>query len=398
MNRKLDYGLFWAGQFTSRFGDAIFHIAVIWLALELTGSKSAMGLISMAGYLPALVFGLAAGAVADRVDRRRLMMASDVVQGLAVLTIPALHHFGVLQGWQLGAAAFVVATGAAFFSPARDSFLPMVSDPQRLLRANSWMHVSGHVAWVLGPIVAGALITLVGTVHLFTLDAATFLISFISLALLRVRPDAAGGAIARPSAWADVREGLVYAWGSRRLRGLLVMTALNNLIIMGPAVVGTPIFIKEELGGGALDYAVLSSLLFAGMATCALLMGKFGEGLPKGKTLLVGVILDGLTFLPFAWCESFVSMGALLYIHGLAVPLLVSSRPTIVQEHVPDALRGRVFSLIDLTVVGSTALSCGLTGIVAEAVSMRTIYLFIGVGGALCGIIGFSARELARTR
>ncbi len=76
--RRLDYGLFWAGQFTSRFGDAVFHIAVIWLALELTGSKRAMGLISMAGYLPALLIGLFAGAVADRVDRRRLMMGSDV--------------------------------------------------------------------------------------------------------------------------------------------------------------------------------------------------------------------------------------------------------------------------------------------------------------------------------
>ena len=399
--RRLNYGLFWAGQFTSRFGDAIFHIAVIWLALELTGSKTAMGIISMAGYLPALTFGLFAGAVADRVDRRRLMMVSDVVQALAVLTIPLLHHYGVLRGWHLGVAAFALATGAAFFGPARDALLPEVADPARMLRANSWLHVSGHVAWVLGPVAAGALIAWVGTVQLFTLDALTFAVSFVTLWALRLPKASTSDTqqpASHPSALADVTAGLRYAWSDQRLRGLLLMTALNNLIIMGPAVVGTPIFIKEELGGDATDYATLSSLLFAGMATSAFLLGKFGEGLPKGRTLLIGVILDGLTFLPFAWCDTFVEMGVLLFLHGLAVPLLVSSRPTIVQEHVPDRLRGRVFSLVDITVIGSTALSCGITGAVSEGVSMRVIYIVIGLGGALCGAAGFAARELATTR
>ncbi len=292
----------------------------------------------------------------------------------------------------------MLATGASFFGPARDSFLPLVSDPERLLRANSWLHASGHLAWVLGPAAAGALIAWVGTVHLFSVDALTFVVSFVTLAALRVRPDAAPAAPDRPSAWADVLEGLRHAWGSPRLRGLLVMTALNNLIIMGPAVVGTPIFIKEELGGGASDYALMSALLFAGMATTAFLLGRYGEGLPKGRTLLIGVILDGITFLPFVWTDGLMSTGLFLYIHGLAVPLLVSSRPAIVQENVPDELRGRVFSFIDLAVVGFTALSCGLTGVIAESVSMRTIYAVIGVGGALCGLAGFSARELRETR
>lgn len=398
MSRRADYGLFWIGQFTSRFGDAVFHIAIIWLALELTGSKAAMGLISMAGYLPALLFGLFAGTVADRVDRRRLMMVADVIQCLAVLSIPVLDHLGVLQGWHLGAAAFVLAIGASLFSPARDSFLPLVSDPDRLLRANSWMHVSGHLAWVLGPAAAGALIAWVGTIRLFTLDAATFVVSFATLAALKVRPPARAPDPDRPSPWSDVRQGLRHAWQSPRLRALIILTALNNLIIMGPAVVGTPILVKEELGGDASDYALMSALLFAGMATSAFLLGRFGEALPKGKTLLWGVILDGLTFLPFASCEGLVSTGAFLFVHGLAVPLLVSSRPAIVQENVPDELRGRVFSFIDLSVVGFTALSCGLTGIAAERWSMRTIYAVIGVGGALCGLAGFSARELRQTR
>jgi DHA3 family macrolide efflux protein-like MFS transporter len=397
---RLNFAIFWVGQFVSRFGDSMFHIGLVWLALELTGSKAAMGLISMAGYLPALLFGLYAGAIADRVDRRRLMMGADVLQALAVASIPALHALGALSGWHLAAAAFVLATGASLFGPARDSFVPVVADQSRLLRANSFLHLSGHLAWVLGPAAAGLVIAWVGTVHLFTVDSLTFVVSLATLALLRLPRGAAKAPVdpERPSATAAALEGVRHVWADGRLRMLLLLTAADNLVIMGPAVVGTPIFVQEALGGGPADYAVQMACLFGGMATGALLIGRFGEHLPKGRMLLLGIVLDGLTFLPFALCHDLVSMGALLFVHGLTVPLLVSARPAIIQENVPDALRGRVFSLVDLTVVGSTAVSCGLTGMAADVVSMRTIYVAIGLAGALLGALGFLHRALRETR
>ena len=399
---RLNFALFWTGQFTTRLGDAVFHIALVWVALELTGSTSAMGIISMVGYLPALVFGLFAGAVADRVDRRRLMMACDVLQAVAVAIIPVLHVAGLLQGWHLAACAFLLATGASFFGPARDSFLPVVADPDRLLRANSFLHTSNHLAWMVGPAAAGGLIAVAGTVHLFTVDAATFLVSLATLAALRLPPGAARAPApeeaARPSALSDVLDGLRHAWRDHRLRALLTLTAVDNLLIMGPALVGIPIFVKEELGGGAGEYGLMSACLFAGMFLSAWLLGRFGERFPKGPTLLLGVILDGLTFIPFAFSHDLVVFGVFSFVHGLTVPLLVSCRPAIVQENVPDRLRGRVFSLLELTVIGCTALSCGLTGLAAEHVSMRVVYVAIGLGGAACGVVGFGARSLRRTR
>ncbi len=410
--KRYNFGLLCLGQLISQFGDAIFHIALLWLALDLTGSSSTTGLIATAGYLPAILLSLAAGVVADRLDRRLLMIACAGLQALVVAAVPVLDHLGALSGWTLAAVAFCLSAGAAFFNPARDAMIPRLVPRDHLTRANSLVQVSAQMAFMAGPAAAGALVALVGIIALFTIDAATFVFSMITLWLIRLPKVTSPAMEASPvplpqvptaagSTLSEIKAGLHLAWSDTRLRGLLFITAVDNLIIMGPAIVGTPIYVRETLGygkEGAVAYATLVAVFFVGMVIMSLVVGWLGRGWPKGKLILVGMTLDGLTFIPFFFITSLSWACVAMFVHGLTVPLLTVPRATLVQEIVPDHSRGRIFALLNLSVVGFTALSTGLTGLAAEWIPMDRLYLVIGIMGAACGLIGMGFRDLWRAR
>lgn len=409
---RTNFGLLWFGQLVSQFGDAMFHIGLLWLALDLTGSNATTGLIATAGYLPAIVLSLAAGVVADRLDRRRLMIACAGLQALVVAAVPLLDRAGWLTGWSLALVAFGLSAGAAFFNPARDALIPKLVPRERLTRANSLVQVSAQLAFLAGPAAAGALVAWASIMTLFAIDAATFVVSLLTLLLIRLPKATAEGLPAGPvplpqvppaagSTLSDILAGLRLAWSDTRLRGLLFIVAVDNLIIMGPAIVGAPIYVRETLGygqAGAAAYFQLMAAFFAAMVLMSLLIGYLGRGWPKGKLIVIGMTLDGLTFIPFAFIDSLGLACAAMFVHGLTVPLLTVSRATLVQELVPDDSRGRIFALLNLSVVGFTALSTGLTGLLAEWISMDRLYLATGVLGAACGLAGMFFRDLRRAR
>lgn len=407
-NSRLNFFLLWLGQLISQFGDAVFHIALLWLALELTGSNASTGLIATAGYLPAIVLSLAAGLVADRVDRRWLMISCAAIQALVVGMVPVLNGHGLLSGWTLALVAFGVSSGAAFFNPARDALIPNLVQEQKLNRANSFIQISAQMAFLAGPAAAGILVATIGVIPLFSIDAATFVFSAITLLLLRLPKIKTGplnlGAVALPqvpplagSTISEIKAGLHLAWKDRRLRGLLFITAVDNLVIMGPAVVGTPIYVRTVLGfgdKGAGAYATMVSIFFIGMVLMSLVIGMFGRNWPKGKLIVMGMFMDGVTFIPFFFISSFIPACIAMFIHGLTVPLLTVPRATLIQEIVPNESRGRIFALQNLSVVGFSAISTGLTGIIAEWVTMDWIYLAIGLLGASCALAGTRFKSL----
>jgi MFS family permease len=406
--RWLNFSLLCGGQLVSQFGDSIFHIGLVWLALDLTGSKSLSGLIVAAGFLPAILFSLAAGVVADRVDRRRLMIVCAAVQAVVVASVPLLNHYDLLSGPVLALVAFGLAAGAAFFNPARDALVPNLVAADRLTRANSFVQGSAQVAFLAGPLAAGILVGWVGTIHLFTIDAGTFIVGAVLLLLMRVprttSPRMEFGPVPPPQTptvagrtWQDITEGLRHAFADARLRGLLFVTAAENLIIMGPAILGTPVYVREVLGfgeGGVDEYSFLIGVLFAGMITASLIIGLKGRSWPKGKLILSGIFLDGVTFIPFFFIRSFSWACIAMFIHGLTVPMIILPRTTLIQEIVPDDRRGRVFALVNMAVVGCTALSMVLCGLFSEWFGMDEIYLGAGILGAFCGIVGMLFRPL----
>ncbi len=386
----------WLGQVISMSGDSIYQIGLLWLALELSASKTVTGLVAMAAYLPAMLLALPAGAIADRANRRTVMLSADLFRMLVVLVIPVAASLNILSPALLAADAFLVAIAAAFFNPARDAVIPQIVPPSGLLRANSLIQTSWQFALLIGPAFAGLFLQLFGLVHLFTVDSAAYLFSFACILLIRPRPLATEPRKKGLSVH-ELLEGFVYVRKSRILFPLLLITIADNLFIMGPAMVGTPVFVKEVIHGQADDYALIMGCYAVGMLIGTAWLVTQGARFGKGKILLWGMVADGFTFVPYFFARSLESMAIVTIIHSLAIPLLTVSRASLIQEITPERLTGRVFALISLAVTGMTAISAGITGLVLEWISPPALFLIIGTVAGLCGVAGFVfAKEINR--
>ncbi|MFQ6608348.1 MAG: MFS transporter, partial [Fidelibacterota bacterium] len=176
--------LLWLGHIISHAGDAIYQISLPWLILELTGSKTSTSLVAVSAYLPAVLFSLAAGVVGDKFDRRRVMIFSDISRMIFVGSLVAYLMTGGTEPIVIGLIAFTVSTFGTLFYPARDALIPSLVKPENLTSANAFISTSGQLAHLSGPVLAGALFAWVGLTHLFTIDAVSFSVSMICIAMI----------------------------------------------------------------------------------------------------------------------------------------------------------------------------------------------------------------------
>jgi len=372
----------------SQSGDSIYHIGLIWITLELTGSETITGLVAMASDLPAVIFSLAAGVAVDRFDRRRMMIGADLARAALVMVVPLAAFAGYLNPTALGISAFAIAVAATFFNPARDAIIPQLVPEQGLVRANSLVQSSWQLALLLGPGAAGAILFYWGKIPLFYVAAGMYIFSFATILAIRT-PRIAATHYAGDFGLREIRDGLRFVFRHKVIGPLLLLTVLDNLFIMGPAIVGTPVFIKQDLGRGADAYALVEGCYAIGMLIGTGLMLSFGTRWTKGSMLLVGMILDGITFIPIFWIDSLLALEIVIIIHSIAIPFLTVSRAALIQQLVPPEMTGRVFASVNLAVVGMAAISSGLTGLALEIWGARWLFLVIGVGGGLCGVAGF---------
>jgi len=400
-NRNL--GLLWFGQMASQSGDSIYQIGLLWITLELTGSESVTGLVAMASYLPAVILSLLAGVVADRFNRLRVMIFADATRLLLVLAVPMLALFDGITPLFLGINAFAIAIAATFFNPARDAIVPQIVPEARLVRANSLIQTSWQLSMLIGPGIAGWVLFYFGKIPLFWAAAATYALSLGTILAMRVSsPKSALAEVKEPSSrisWADILHGLRFAVRHKVIGPLLLITIADNIFIMGPAIVGTPVFIKNDLRLGADSFALIEGCYAIGMLIGTGLLLGLGKHLPKGKVLLVGMVLDGITFIPIFWVESLLALEITIIVHSLAIPMLTVTRASLIQSLVPREMTGQIFALVNIAVVGMSAISAGLAGIALEAFGARYLFFSIGIGGGLCGVAGWIwARELRASK
>jgi DHA3 family macrolide efflux protein-like MFS transporter len=382
----------WAAANVSLIGDSLHDIAILWLIYDLTGSSTATGLLGVARYLPSILLGIFAGAWVDRVPRKSVLLWCDALRVILVLAIAALTFTHTVTGTNLYCIAFAIAICTVFFNPARDAIVPQLVPPSQLMRATSVLQSSLGVAYFVGPLLAALFLPVVGLAGLFTADAATYLLSF--LLILLVRPQSTQQITVSATPWQMITEGLRYARKSAFILPLLWVTAVDNLFIMGLAIVGAPVYVREHLKLGADSYALLQSCFALGIIAGSLILHRFGSRLPRGRTLLWALVYDGLTFIPFYFTTTLWSTGLWWFLHSIGIPFILIPRTSIVQTEVPHELQGRVFSLVHLTVVGLTAISSALAGILLEFRSPAEVYLGMGSAAAIVGMIGFAFRGL----
>jgi MFS transporter, DHA3 family, macrolide efflux protein len=364
----------------------------------------------MMEHLPILIFGLLAGVAVDRLNRRHVMLGSSLIRGALMAGIPLIAlggglNIGIILTW-----AFIFAIAVSLFLPARDSLIPQLAPESDRLRANTLVQGSEQFAWFLGPLIAAGLLGWVGAVQVFWGAALLFALSFILLRLMRLPDDLpaatgqdaligageTGGPSGARLAWQDAREGLALVWHHRELRWLLILTAVNNFFIMGPAIVAMPIYIRQDLGLGGSYYAGIEAVLAIGMLTSSAMLLKGWPRLSKGRLWLAGMTADGLTYGPMFLAPIFPWLVPLIFVHAFFIPWITISRVSLVQDLVPDGMRGRVFSFMGMSVVGMTALSAGVTGLLLDLVPTHLLFGSWGMLGMICGLIGFAVPRLRR--
>ena len=402
-----------SGQFASRLGDASFHLALIWLAKELTGSKRAIGLAAMMEYLPILLFGALAGVVVDRLDRRRVMLGASLFRMALMLAVPLAFSAGY-TGLGVGlAAAFGLALATSLFTPARDAMVPQLVGENDRVGANALVQVSDQFAWLLGPLVYPLLVPMMGVTWSFAGPAAIFLVSWLLLKGMKIpaaalpaaegpeallRAGEAGGPPtgATSTAWSELRAGFDLAWSRKELRWLLILTAVNNFFIMGPAIVAMPVYIGLDLELPALYLGLIEATLAAGMIIGSVTIIRWKPKMGMGKLWLVGMAADGATYVPMLLGPSFRWLVPLIFFHALFIPWITVYRISIVQKAVAPELQGRAFAFVGVAVVGMTALASGVTGLLLEFVPTHTLFGTWGFFGMCCGLVGFGVPALRR--
>lgn len=389
-----DVALLFAGQTASQMGDSVYQIGLMWLVLELTGSKSALGFVAMISYLPMLVFGLFAGIIVDLFDRRRVMLVSDLLRAASVVVIPVAFLAESLNLAILVIVSFLIASLSTAFNPARDAMIPGLVHPEQLIKTNALIQVSSNMAILAGPALGAALIGIFGVIHLFSLDSVTFLLSFAAILMIRRLPDTASPRNVGPGLIGHLKEIVKFIHHQRKLRILLGLTAVNNFFIMGPAIVGPPVFVRDILNGEAVSYALVESSLGLGMIIGSVLVNYISRRCNKGRILLIGMMFDGATHALVYYAGSLEVFMVLIGIHAVGIPWIVVARTALIQEWTESDKLGRVFSLVNVAVVGVTAVTTAFTGWCADWIGIDVIFGVFGLLGMLCGFLGWSFRDL----
>ena len=379
-----------AAQVASQMGDASFVILLLWVVIEIGGSKTMVGNVAALNYMPILAFGMLGGVAADRFSKRKILAISDLVRAAIALAVPISAGLFPLNPAVLAAAGFCLYSASAFFGPARDSYIPQLVEKGDLVAANTAVQLSVPAGFLLGPTAISALMKWSPAVELFAFSGALFLVSVLFIVGLPESPSLQKREV---SGFREISEGLALGWRDRRLRWLLIITAVDNLFIMGPAIVGTPIFVKEVLHEGDSVYALTEAMyatgMFLGLPLSLWLNRRFGQG----KVLIAAIFIDGITYMPFAWLRSVGAMNATIIFHAVAIPMITVTRTSMIQRIVPGVSLGKIFGMISITVVGLTGISSALTGWVAEYYSVPQIYFAISILASLCAPVAMLSRD-----
>jgi MFS family permease len=392
--RHRDFRLLWSGMCVSLLGDGIFLVAMAWQVYALSNAPTALAVVGVTMTVPTIAFLLLGGVISDRLDRRRIMLASDIARGLCVGLLAGLSLAGALELWHVAAIAAVYGAATAFFSPAFDALVPELLPAGELAQANALDQFVRPIALRLtGPALGGLLIDALGVGTAFALDAASFAVS--AGALLAMAPGARAASDGRMSVARDMRDGLRYIRSHVWLWATFASAAIAYLLFMGPAEVLLPYIVKNDLHGSAADLGIVFAAGGIGSVGCAVVIGQ--RGLPRRD----------ITFMYVTWTLATLAVAG----YGLATAvwqLMVASLAfnaletagTIVwatakQRHVPAALLGRVSSLDWLISIGLLPLSFALTGPVSGAIGAQTTLI---AAGALGAVVTFAALLLPGMR
>jgi MFS family permease len=379
-----DFRLLWAGAFTSSVGTWMQEVAQNWLVLTISGSAFLLGLDAFLGDVPFLLFSLFGGVLADRVDRRRILLASQYVQMASAFALAAMVATGTVGVPIILALSFVVGFAQSFGGPAYQALVPTLVPKADMPNAVALNSIQFNLARVIGPVLAGIAFHRYGAGVCFALNGLSFLAVIAALLSLR------GGAplpttAPKVSVLTSLKEGLRAVRDDRALRGLTGLAFLTSFGAI-PVLTLLPLIARDVFHEGAQRYASLLAAFGIGAVVGAVGiagLSHLGKRGPRGVALQVAY---GVLTAAFAFSRNLWLSWTLLFFAGAALMGVFALFMTLVQTSVEDSLRGRVVSVYALAFRGAMPLGNIVAGAVASTFPVTAVLAVDGVGLALIGL------------
>jgi len=384
-----DFRLMWAGAFASSVGTWMQEVAQNWLILTITGSAFLLGLDAFLGDAPYLLFSLFGGVFADRFDRRRILIGSQVVQMASALTLVALVLAHALQVWIILTLSFVVGLAQSFGGPAYQALVPTLVDREDLPNAVALNSIQFNLARVIGPVLAGVAFYRLGAAACFGLNAFSFLAPIAALLLLKRGGDSSP---TTEKVLDSLKAGVRSVRHDKSLSGLVGLAFAGSFCSF-PLVLFLPVFARDVFHRDAKGYSLLLAVFGIGAIAGAIGVAGLGHVAHKARLALTMQIAFGVSMAGFALSRTPWISYVLLAVAGAALMMVFALFMTLVQSNVDDRMRGRVVSVYSLAFRGAIPLGNLAAGALASAFSAPKVLIANGLALTCIG-----AFALARGR
>jgi MFS family permease len=370
-----DFRTLWIGACTSSIGTWMQSVAQNWLVLTLTNSAFFLGLDAFLGQVPIMLFTLIGGVVADRRDRRRVLLMSQYIQMSTAFVLAALVYFGVVKIWFVLALSFITGTAQAFGGPAYQSLVPSLVEKKDLPNAIALNSIQFNLARVIGPLLAGIALATLGSVFCFTMNGLSFVAVIIALLMLRIPPRAT---LPPQPMMAQLRGGISHVRHEGPLFGLTIL-AFASTFLGTPLLTLLPVVAAKVFHQGVAEYSRMMAYSGAGAVVGALIVAWLGKFRRMGVVSLIVQVGFGALIVAFALSRVLLVSNVLLFAGGASLVVVFSLMISLVQLVAPNEMRGRVMSIYMVAFRGGMPMGSLVSGWIANATSAPTALLINGV-------------------
>jgi MFS family permease len=380
--RHRNFQLFFSGQLISLIGTWMQTVAQSWLVYRLTGSSLLLGSVGFASQFPVFVVAPLGGIVADRHNRQRVVIATQIAAMILALILAALTLTGRVQVWHIFVLAALLGVVNAFDIPGRQSFLVDMVGKEDLMNAIALNSSMFNGARIIGPAIAGVLVARIGEGWCFFVNGVSYIAVIVGLFMMRVPPQARRSTEVSPMA--HMIEGFRFVLHSAPMRSILILLGLVSLVAM-PYTVLMPIFDDRILHGGARGLGILMGATGVGALLGALTLAARTGVHGLGRWVAFSCAGFGISLIVFAFSTHFWLSAALLLPVGFGMMLQMSSSNTLIQAMVPDELRGRVMAVYSMMFMGMGPFGAFFAGALADRLGAPVTVAMGGVaaiGGA----------------
>jgi MFS family permease len=369
------FRIYWVGMFVSLVGTWIQTVALSWLVFQLTNSSFLLGLVGFLGSIPIFVLSLFGGVLADRVNKRNILIFTQSAAMFSAFFLAVLTQFKFITPLQIMFIALFNGVIMAFDAPARQSIVVELVGKEYLFNAIALNSVAFNSSRIIGPAIAGVLISIIGMSGCFYLNGISFLAVIIALFYIKFGKSTARN---NNSTLSDIKEGLTFISGERLILALMSVVAAMSLFGISYVIL-MPVVASHVLGVGVKGLGVLMSSTGIGALAGALVLARLGNFKFKGRLLVWSVFVFSVSLITFSLSKNyFLSIFALIFTGGTSV-IPVALVNTLLQVNVPHEFRGRVMSLFMVTFAGIVPFGNLISGTLAQSWGVSAALLFCGL-------------------